>query len=123
MNCAVPCSSSFALEKKQSEILLANATAAQAEKRVFTARGDGVGDTRLLRKPKSFDGISDSWRHFQVHVPQQRQAMDKRLSQAMIESEVLTEPEITNAPCHRETSGSRRSCTACWFGIWEVMTW
>ena len=41
-------------------------------------------DTRLLGKPKGIDGTSDNWRQF-------------RLKQALIESEVLKEPAITNA--------------------------
>ena len=42
-----------------------------AETRVLGVRGEGVVDTRLLGKPKSFDGSTDSWR-LQVHVLGQR---------------------------------------------------
>ena len=49
----------------QSEVLLARATAAQAEPRATDAetlslpvRGEGVVDTRFLGKPKSFHGTS-----------------------------------------------------------------
>ena len=74
----------------QSEVL-ARASAAQAEQqatdaetRSLTVKGEGVVDTRLLGKPKGIDGTSDNWRRF-------------RLKQALIESEVLKEPAITNA--------------------------
>ena len=55
----------------QSEVLLARATAAQAEQRAadaetrsLTVWGEGVVGTRWLGKPKSFDGTSDNWRQF-----------------------------------------------------------
>ena len=88
----------------QSEVLLARATAAQAEQRAtnaatrsLTVRGEGVVDTRLLGKKKSFDGTSDSWRQFKFTFFGYAGAVDMRLKQAMIEREVLTEPAITNA--------------------------
>ena len=52
----------------QGEVISALIVAAQAEQRATDAetrilgvRGEGVVDTRLLGKPKSFDGSTDSW--------------------------------------------------------------
>ena len=50
-------------------------------------------NTRLLGKPKSFDGSTDSWRQFLGNAG----AVDSRLKQAMIESDVLPEASITNS--------------------------
>ena len=54
----------------QSEVISAP-TAARAEQRatdaetlVLRVRGERVVDTRLLGKPKSFDGTTDNWRQF-----------------------------------------------------------
>ena len=59
----------------QSEVLQERTAAAQAESRatdaetrVLGARNEGVVDTRLLGKPKSFDGAMDNWRQFKFHV-------------------------------------------------------
>ena len=54
-------------------------------------------DTRLLEKPSSPDGTSDSWRQFEFPFLGYAGAVDPGLKQAMIESEVLTETAITNA--------------------------
>ena len=52
----------------QSEVLQARAAAelraTDAETRVLGARNEGVLDTRLLGKPKSFEGAMDNWRQF-----------------------------------------------------------
>ena len=52
----------------QGEVITALTAAEQratdAETRVLGVRGEGVVDTRLLGKPKSFDGSTDSWRQF-----------------------------------------------------------
>ena len=54
----------------QSKVISGGTAVAQAEQRVTDAetrvlgvRG-GVVDTRLLRKPKSFDGTTCNWRQF-----------------------------------------------------------
>ena len=60
-------------------------------------RGEGVVDTRLLGKPKSFDGSTDSWRQFKFTFLGYAGAVDSRLKQVMIESEVLPEASITNS--------------------------
>ena len=84
----------------QSEVLQARAvareTAAQAEQRAtdaearsLTVRGEGVDDTRLLGKPKSVGGTSDSWRQFKSTFLGCAGAVGMRLKQAMIESDVL----------------------------------
>ena len=51
----------------QSEVISARTAAAQAEQRatdaetrVLGVRGEGVVDTRLLAKPKCFDGATDN---------------------------------------------------------------
>ena len=54
-------------------------------------------DTRLLGKPKSFDGSTDSWRQFKFTFLGYAGAVDSRLKQAMIESEVLQAAAITNS--------------------------
>ena len=54
-------------------------------------------DTQLLGKPKSFDGSTDSWRQFKFTFLGYAGAVDSRLKQAMIESEVLPEASITNS--------------------------
>ena len=54
-------------------------------------------DTRLLGKPKSFDGSTDSWRQFKFTFLGCAGAVDSRLKQAMIESEVLPEAAIMNS--------------------------
>ena len=53
------------------EVLQERTAAAQAESRatdaethVLGARNEVVVDTRLLGKPKSFDGAMDNWRQF-----------------------------------------------------------
>ena len=51
--------------------------------------GEGVVDTRLLGKPKSFDWSTDSWRQFKFTFLGYAGAVDSRLKQAMIESEAL----------------------------------
>ncbi len=53
--------------------------------------------TWLLGKPKIFDGRSDIWRQFKFTPLGYAGAVDSRLKQAAIESEVLTESAITNA--------------------------
>ena len=60
-------------------------------------RGEGVVDTRLLGKPKSFDGTTDNWRQFKFTFLGYAGAVGSRLKQAMIESEVLQETAITNS--------------------------
>ena len=96
-----------ALEKlvsvMQSEVISARTTAVQAEQRatdvetrVLGVRGEGVVDTRLLGKPKSFDRTTDNWRQFKFTFLGYAGAVDWRLKQAMIESEVLQETAITN---------------------------
>ena len=55
-------------------------------------------DTRLLEKPKSFDGTTDNWRQFKFTFLGYVGAVDSRLKQVMIESEVLQENAIMNSP-------------------------
>ena len=59
-------------------------------------------DARLLGKPKSFDGSTDSWRQFKFTFLGYAGAVDSRLKQAMIESEVLPEASITNSALPRD---------------------
>ena len=54
-------------------------------------------DTGPLGKPKGFDGSTDSWRQFKFTFLGYAGAVDSRLKQAMIESEVLPEASITNS--------------------------
>ena len=54
-------------------------------------------DTRLLVKPKSFDGTTDNWRQFKFTFLGYAVSVDSRLTQAMVESEVLQETAITNS--------------------------
>ena len=56
-------------------------------------------DTRLLgnRRAKSFDGTMDGWRQFNFTFMDYAGAVDSRVKQAMIESEVLQEAAITNS--------------------------
>ena len=88
----------------QGEVITALTAAARAEQRatdaetrVLGVRGEGVVDTRLLGKPKSFNGSTDSWRQFKFTFLGYAGAVDSRLKQAMIESEVLPEAAITNS--------------------------
>ena len=106
----------------QVEVLSARSAAAQAEQRatdaitrVLGVRGEGVVDTRLLEKPKSFDGTTDSWRLFKFTFPGYAGAVDSRVKQAMTESEVLQEAAITNSAYEAQCS-----CTSCWYCSWEV---
>ena len=46
-------------------------------------------DTRLLEKPKSFDGTTDKWRQIKFTFLGYAGAVDSRLKHAMTESEVL----------------------------------
>ena len=87
----------------QGEVISALTAAAQAEQRatdaetrVLGVRGEGVVDTRLLGKPKSCDGSTDSWRQFKFTFLGYAGAVDSRLKLAMIESEVLPEASITD---------------------------
>ena len=87
----------------QSEVLQERTAAAQAESRatgaetrVLGARNEGVVDTRLLGKPKSFDGAMDNWRQFKFTFLGYAGAFNGRLKQAMIESEVMQEAAIVN---------------------------
>ena len=86
----------------QGEVSTAVTAAAQAEQRatdagtrVLGVRGEGVVDARLLGKPKSFDGSAD--RQFKFTFLGYAGAVDSRLKQPMIESEVLPEAVITNS--------------------------
>ena len=70
----------------QGEVISALTAAAQAEQRATNAetrvlgvRGEGVVDTRLLGKPKSFDGSTDSWRQFKFTFLGDAGAVDSRL--------------------------------------------
>ena len=88
----------------QSEVIAARTAAAQAEQRateaetrVLGVRGEGVVDTRLLGKPKNFDGTTDNWRQFKFTFLGYAGAVDSRLKQVMIESEVLQENAIMNS--------------------------
>ena len=88
----------------QGEVISALTAAAQAEQRatdaetqVLGVRGQGFVDTRLLGKPRSFDGSTDSWRQFKFTFLGYAGAVDSRLKQAMIESEALQEAAITNS--------------------------
>ena len=56
---------------------------------------EGVLDTRLLGKPKRFDGTTDNWR--QLKFTFLGYAVVSRVKQAMIESEVLQDTAITSA--------------------------
>ena len=96
--------------------------AAQSEQRatdadtvVLGVRGEGVVDTRLLGKPKSFDGATDNWRQFKFTFLGYAGLVDSRLKQAMIEPEVLQELAITNPAL----SESQRSCITCWYSSWR----
>ena len=55
------------------------------------------GGHALVRKPKSFDGTSDSWRHFKFTFFGHAVAVDMRLKLAMIECEVIAEAGVANA--------------------------
>ena len=88
----------------QGEVLSARFAAARADKRatasesrVLGVRGEGLLDTRLLGKPKSFDGTTDNWRQFKFTFLGYTGAVDSRFKQALIESELLQEAAITNA--------------------------
>ena len=57
----------------QSEVISARTAAAQpeqratdAETRVLGVRSEGVVDTQLLERPRTFDGTTDNWRQFKV---------------------------------------------------------
>ena len=81
----------------QSEVVQARTGATDAEARVLGARNEGVVDTRLLGKQKSFDGAMDNWRQFKFTFLGYTGAVNARLKQAMIESEVLQEAAIMNS--------------------------
>ena len=71
--------------------------ATDAETRVLGVRGEEVVDTRLLRKPKSFDGTADIRRQFMFTFWGYAGAVDLRPKQAKIESDVLQENAIMNS--------------------------
>ena len=88
----------------QGEVLQARTAAAQAEQRatdaearVLGVRNEGVVDSRLLGKPKSFDGAVDNWKQFKFMFLGHAGAVDARLMQAMIQSELMQEAAIMNA--------------------------
>ena len=88
----------------QSEVISARIAAAQTEQRATDAetrtlgvRGEGVVDTGLLGKPKSFHGTTDNWRQFKFTFLGYAGAADSRLKQAIVESEVSQETTITNS--------------------------
>ena len=133
----------FALEQlvaaMQGEVITALTAAAQAEQRatdaetrVLGVRCEGVVDTRLLRKPKSFDWSTDSWRQFKFTFLGYAGALDSRLKQAMIESEVLQEAAITNSalPARDQRVSTQlhymlvllRTCNGMWDGRREAHT-
>ena len=70
-------------------------------------------DTRQLGKPKSFDGSTDSWRQFKFTFLGYAGAVDSRLKQAMIESEVLPEAAITHSalPARDQRVSTQLYCT------------
>ena len=78
----------------QGEVMNARAAAEQASLIACHTRRN---TTRLLGKPKIFDGRSDIWRQFKFTLLGYAGAVDSRLKQAAIESEVLIESAITNA--------------------------
>ena len=47
-------------------------------------RGEGVVDTRLLRKPTSFDGTTDNWRQFKFTFLGYGGAVDSRLNAVVL---------------------------------------
>ena len=59
-------------------------------------RGEGVVDTRL-GKPKCFVGTTDNWGQFKFTFLGYAGAVDSRLKQVMIESEVFQENAIMNS--------------------------
>ena len=65
--------------------------------RVLAVRGEGVVDTRLLGKPKNFDGTTDNQRQFKFTFLGYAGAVDSRLQQVMIESEALQENATMNS--------------------------
>ena len=77
-------------------VTIMQTAAAQAEQRATEVRGEGVVDTRLLGKPKSFDGTTDNWRQFKFTFLVCAGAVDSTLKQVVIESEVLQENVIMN---------------------------
>ena len=108
----------------QGEVLQARTAAAQAEKRatdaearVLGARNEGVVDTRLLGKPKSFDGAMDNWRQFKFTFLGYAGAVNARLKQAMIESEVLQEAAIMNSVL---PVGDQQASTQLYF-MWVLL--
>ena len=79
----------------QSKVMSAGTAAAQAEQRatdaetrVLGVRGEGVVDTRLVGKPKNFDGTTDNWRQFKFTFLVYSSALDSRLKQTVVECEV-----------------------------------
>ena len=86
--------------------------ATDAETRVLGVRAEGVVGTRLLGKPKSFDGSTDSWRQVKFTFLGYAGPVDSRLKQAMIESEVLPEASITNSAL---LARDQRVCTQLYY--------
>ena len=69
----------------KSEVTSARTAAAQAEQRatdveigVLGVRGERVVDTRLLVKPKSFEGTTDNWRQIKFTFLAYAGAVDSR---------------------------------------------
>ena len=98
-----------------SEVISAKTAAAQdeqrasdAETRVLGVRGEGVVDTRLLGKPKSIDGTTDSWRQFKFTFLGYDGAVDSTLRQVMIEREVLQEYAIVNSALPAREGSAQR---------------
>ncbi len=77
----------------QGEVMNARAAAEQASLIACHRRRN---TTRVLGKPKIFDDRSDIWRQSKFTLLGYAGAVDSRLKQAAIESEVLIESAITN---------------------------
>ena len=110
----------------QSEVMSARTAAAQAElratdaeTRVLGVRGEGVVDTQLLEKQKSFGGTTDSWKQFKFTFLGYAGAVDSRLKQAMIESEVLQETAITNSALPTRDQRVSTHLYYMWYCFWR----
>ena len=87
----------------QNELVMAKAAAGVAEKRADAAEirnarpAAGLVDTRVLGKPRNFDGHQENWRSFKFMFLGYAGAVNADLRAGMVKSEALAEGAIVNS--------------------------
>ena len=92
-----------AMQMVQNELVMAKAAAGVAEKRADAAEirnarpAAGLVDTRVLGKPRNFDGHLENWRSFKLTFLGYAGAVNADLRAGMVKSEALAEGAIINS--------------------------